>query len=72
MESTAVWNLIREWWGHRCCKRSTREKWPVTRCKIIIIIIIIIGLFNSNTGPSYTNKKLQEIYFEAAKHRRDV
>jgi hypothetical protein len=30
------------------------------------------GLFNSNTGPSHTNKKLQEIYFEAAKHRRDV
>jgi hypothetical protein len=30
------------------------------------------GLFNSNTGPSYTKKKIQEIYFEAAKHRRDV
>ena len=28
------------------------------------------GLFNSNTGPSHTNKKLQEIYFEAARHRR--
>ena len=27
------------------------------------------GLFNSNTGPSHTNKKLQEIYFEAARHR---
>jgi len=27
------------------------------------------GLFNSNTGPSHTSKKLQEIYFEAAKHR---
>jgi len=27
------------------------------------------GFFNSNTGPSHTNKKLQEIYFEAAKHR---
>jgi len=26
------------------------------------------GLFNSNTGPSHTNKKLQEIYFEAAKY----
>jgi len=26
------------------------------------------GLFNSNTGPSHTNKKLQEIYFEAARH----
>jgi hypothetical protein len=26
------------------------------------------GLFNSNTGPSPTNK-LQEIYSEAAKHR---
>jgi hypothetical protein len=25
------------------------------------------GLFNSNTGPSHTNKKLQEIYFEAAR-----
>jgi len=28
------------------------------------------GLFNSNTGPSHTNKKLQEIYFEAARDRR--
>ena len=27
------------------------------------------GLFNNNTGPSHTNNKLQEIYFEAAKHR---
>jgi hypothetical protein len=44
---------------------------------IIIIIIIIIsgfarrnrGLFNSNTGPGHINKKQQEIYFEAAKHR---
>ena len=40
---------------------------------IIIIIIIIIrrnrGFSNCNTGPSHTNKKLQEIYFEAAKHR---
>ena len=27
------------------------------------------GLFNSNTGPSHTNKKLHEIYFEAARHR---
>jgi len=27
------------------------------------------GLFNSNTGPSHTNKKLQEIYFETARHR---
>jgi len=27
------------------------------------------GLFNSSTGPSHTNKKLQEIYFEAARHR---
>jgi len=27
------------------------------------------GLFNSNTGPSHTKKKLQEIYFEAARHR---
>ena len=26
------------------------------------------GLSNSNTGPSHTKKKLQEIYFEAAKH----
>jgi hypothetical protein len=26
------------------------------------------GLFNSNTGPSHINKKLQEIYFEVAKH----
>jgi hypothetical protein len=25
-------------------------------------------LFNGTTRPSYTNKKLQEIYFEAAKH----
>jgi len=25
-------------------------------------------LFNSNTGPSHTNKELQEIYFEAARH----
>jgi len=24
---------------------------------------------NSNTGPSRTNKKLQEIYIEAARHR---
>jgi hypothetical protein len=30
------------------------------------------GLFNSNTGLSYTKKKLQEIYFEAAKHRLAV
>ena len=46
---------------------------------MIIIIIIIInksgfvrrnrGTFNSNTGPSHTNKKLQEIYFEAARKR---
>jgi len=28
------------------------------------------GLFNSNTGPNRTNKKLKEIYFEAAGHRR--
>jgi len=28
------------------------------------------GLFNSNTRPSHTKKKLQEIYFEAARHRR--
>ena len=28
------------------------------------------GLSNSNTGPSQTNKKLQEICFEAARHRR--
>ena len=28
------------------------------------------ALFNSNTGPSHTNKKLQEIYFESARHRR--
>ena len=27
------------------------------------------GLFNSNTGPRHTNKKLQEIYFEAGRHR---
>ena len=27
------------------------------------------GLLYSNIGPSITNKKLQEIYFEAAKHR---
>ena len=27
------------------------------------------GLFNSNTGPSRTKKKLQEAYFEAARHR---
>ena len=27
------------------------------------------GLFNSNTGPSHSNKKLQEIYFEVARHR---
>ena len=26
------------------------------------------GLSNSNTRPSHTKKKLQEIYFEAAKH----
>ena len=25
------------------------------------------GFFNSNTGPSHTNKKVQEIYFEAAR-----
>jgi hypothetical protein len=30
------------------------------------------GLFNSGTGQSYTKKKLQEIYFEAAKYRRDA
>jgi len=28
------------------------------------------GLSKSNTGPSHTNKKLQEIYFEAARHRK--
>ena len=27
------------------------------------------GLLNSNTGPSHNSKKLQEIYFEAARHR---
>jgi hypothetical protein len=27
------------------------------------------GIFNSNTGPSHTKKKLQEIYFEAARYR---
>jgi len=27
------------------------------------------GLFNGNTGPSHTNKKLKETYFEAARHR---
>jgi len=30
------------------------------------------GLFNNNIGPSHTNKKLQEIYFGAAKHRLAV
>jgi hypothetical protein len=30
------------------------------------------GLSNSNTGAGHTNKKLQEVYFEAAKHRRAV
>jgi hypothetical protein len=27
------------------------------------------GLLNSNKRPSHSNKKLQEIYFEAAEHR---
>jgi hypothetical protein len=27
---------------------------------------------NSNTGPSHTNKKLQQVYFEAAKQRLAV
>jgi len=27
------------------------------------------GIFNSNTRPSHTNKKLQERYFEAVRHR---
>jgi len=27
------------------------------------------GLSSRNTGPSHTNKKLQEIYFEPARHR---
>jgi hypothetical protein len=27
------------------------------------------GLFNSNTGPSHTNKKLQETYFDADRQR---
>jgi hypothetical protein len=27
------------------------------------------GPSNSSTGPSHTNKKLQEVYFEGAKHR---
>ena len=46
---------------------------------LIVIIIIIIdkcrpvrrnrGLSNNNRGPSITTKKLQEIYFEAAKPR---
>jgi hypothetical protein len=26
-------------------------------------------VFNNNKRPSHTNKKLQEIYFEATKHR---
>jgi hypothetical protein len=30
------------------------------------------GLSNNNTGPSHTNKKQQEIYFEAAKHQQAV
>ena len=30
------------------------------------------GSVNSNTGSSHTNKKLQGIYFEAARHRRAV
>jgi len=48
-------------------------KYPI-RIKIttikIIIIIISITVFNSNTGPSHTKKKLQEIHFEATRHRR--
>ena len=28
------------------------------------------GLFNSNTRPIHNNKKLQELYFEAARHWR--
>jgi hypothetical protein len=38
--------LIPEWWDHHCFKRSTREKWPVTRGTIITIIIIIINITN--------------------------
>ena len=35
-------------------------------------VVIIIIIFNSNTGPSHTNKKLQEIYFEAPTHQWTV
>ena len=52
---------------------SLLMKYPI-RIKIttikIIIIIISITVFNSNTGPSHTKKKLQEIHFEATRHRR--
>ena len=44
---------------HRIVKQMADKCWFVRRNG---------GLFNSNTGPSHTNKKLQEIYFEAARH----
>ena len=44
---------------HRSVEQMADRRRPVRRNR---------GLSNSNTGPSHTNKKLQEIYFEAAKH----
>jgi hypothetical protein len=45
---------------HGSVEHMTDKRGPVRRNR---------GFSNSSTGPSYTNKKLQEIYFEAAKHR---
>ena len=45
---------------HRCVEQMADKHGFVRRNR---------GLFNNNIGPSHTNKKLQEIYFGAAKHQ---
>ena len=45
---------------HRSIEQMTDKRLIVRRNR---------GLFNSNRGPSHTNKKVPEIYFEAARHQ---
>jgi hypothetical protein len=44
---------------HRSVEQMAAKRGPVRRNR---------GLSNGDTGPSDTNKKLQQVYFEAAKH----
>jgi len=44
---------------HRSVEQMADKREPVRRNR---------GLCTNNTRPSHTNKKLQEIYFEATKH----